>query len=112
MIKTEGRLVKMTAGDFGAPIPIRVTACCCCADDLLPSDELVVAITQEDRILATRTKTWGEIQEDEGSFSIELTEAESKAMPAGLYAWRIWLARSGDLHNTVADGLLFVGVTA
>lgn len=111
MVKTEGRLVKMNAGDFGVPIPIKVTACCCCADDLLNSDELVLTITLAGRVMVRRTKTWEEIREDDGSFSVELTEEESRALPVGLYTWRIRLARGGELLNTIADGPLFVGVT-
>lgn len=102
MICSDGNTVRMTRGDFGIPLPIRVTECCVdCVDGLLDEDVLRVTVARGDMVYVTREKAFGALQGDSGTWVLTLTEDEAKAMPPGRYRWSVALLRAGVLRNTL-----------
>lgn len=106
-----GTTLTMNRGDYGIPVPILVKShCAACDDALLDDDAILLEVTKGDKVFVCRRETWGDIQDNGGCMTLELTQEESKAMCLGVYSWRLLWLRDGNLQNCILRALLEVVV--
>lgn len=107
----KGTKIIMTRGDYGIPLPIKVSAhCAACGDNLLEDDTILLEVTKGDAVYVCRRKTWGDLLACDGVMSLELTQEESDGMGLGVYSWRILWLRENELQMCLIRSLLEVVV--
>lgn len=108
MFHYDGSTVRMTRGDYGVPLPIRVReACADCADGLMENDELRFIVARGAGEFLWRKTTLCEVETNSGIWPVTLTKDEADAMPPGRYRWSIALLRDGVLRNTLLGPALW-----
>lgn len=106
-----GTTLKMTRGDYGVPVPIRVRPhCAACDGSFLDDDTILLEVTKGGKVFVRRRETWGDIQAHDGFMTLELTQEESQGMALGVYSWRLLWLREGEVQNCLIRALLEVVV--
>ena len=108
MVFVKDNKIRLTRGDYGVVLPVKLIPCCkqCCID-LLDTDIIHLEIQRNGDPVVVREVTWAEIK-DTAVLKLELTQAESDAMPVGVYAWTVILLRARDMRATLIRSVLEV----
>ena len=102
MWEVSGKTIAMTEGDWGVQLPITIPD-----PTFTAADELRLAIKNGATELVTKTYTYQDISEN--TVNLELTEAESEALPVGTYLWTLdWYQDNAFLYCLVPAAIFKV----
>ncbi len=111
MFCANGTKLKLTRGDYGTTVPVRVKPHCSgCECNILDTDQFLLQVIKGDRVKVSKRKTWSELQATDGVFFLDFTEEESAGLDLGVYAWRLVWYRLGEICNTLLRSTLEVVV--
>lgn len=109
MFQARGLRLRLTKGDYGVPLPIQLMpACEACGTALCQSDVLRLTIERANTPLVVKDTTWGDVQGAGGYYILTLTKAETDALDLGIYTWRVFLLRNGEVRHTFVTQTLEV----
>lgn len=107
----KGTHLYLTRGDYGIPLPIRLSAhCASCRESLLDGDVILLEISKGDTVYVSRQKTWEDLRLADGVMTLELTQKESQGMELGLYTWQVFWLRGQELRCRLLRSFLEVVV--
>lgn len=101
-----GQELKMVEGDWGIELPITISGTTFSA-----SDEVKFTLKKSVNGDVLLTKTFNNISQN--TVNLELTEAESAALPVGKYVYVLdWYQNGAFMCNIIPDALFKVGEKA
>ncbi len=107
----KGTHLHLTKGDYGIPLPIRISShCASCQDSLLDGDEILLEISKGNRVYVRRRKAWEDLRLADGVMVLELTQEESESLEPGLYTWQVYWIRGQELRCRLLRSFLEVVV--
>lgn len=97
----DGRL-RMTLGDHGVPLLLRVSRYCPKkGDGPEAKDRIRAELLQSGKRVFAREIAYGELEAAQGIMELFLTPEEAEKLSLGLYTFRVLLLREGEVRNTL-----------
>lgn len=111
MFLANGTRLKMTRGDYGVTVPIRVKSHCgACESNISSDDQIILQVIKGDCVKVSKVVTWKNLQEADGIFQLEFSKEESAALDLGVYAWRLVWYRPGEICHSLLRSVMEVVV--
>ena len=101
MLRAEGKNITMDEGDYGLPLPIKITG-----ENIQTTDVIQFKIKEmldDNTIIKKEFSNLAEEEENTFVFVLDFTKNESDLMPSGHYHYSLKLYRKDELLNTIIN---------